>query len=180
MKDRVREAIFNLIGPSIKNLHAVDLFAGTGALALEAVSRGARGATMIERHLPTAQVIRENASALGVAEHVEIHAGDVFVWVQRLTQSSGVPWAVFCSPPFRFYTERAGEMRHLLTTVIGRAPAGSVLVVETPRRFDFTQLPRGDQWDARSYGPAKIGILAAAPIHPRHEIEGSDSTAERD
>src|SRR6186713_2214397 len=61
MKDRVREAVFNLLGPQIKGTHAIDLFAGTGALGLEAVSRGASRATLIERHLPTAKLIEQNA-----------------------------------------------------------------------------------------------------------------------
>src|SRR5438105_2010542 len=53
MKDRVREAVFNLLGPSVTGSHAIDLFAGTGALGLEALSRGAARATFIERHFPT-------------------------------------------------------------------------------------------------------------------------------
>src|SRR5437868_14777408 len=57
MKDRVREAVFNLLGPQIAGSHAIDLFAGTGALGLEAISRGASKATFIERHLPTAKLI---------------------------------------------------------------------------------------------------------------------------
>src|SRR5262249_42961688 len=56
MKDRVREALFNLIGPNVRGMHAIDLFAGTGALGLEAISRGAAGATFIERHYPTAEL----------------------------------------------------------------------------------------------------------------------------
>src|SRR6185369_13778531 len=55
MKDRVREAVFNLLGPGVKGSHAIDLFAGTGALGLEAISRGAAQATLIERHLPTSR-----------------------------------------------------------------------------------------------------------------------------
>ena len=66
MKDRVREAIFNLIGPAIRGKHAMDLFAGTGALGLEALSRGADRATFIEQHFPTAKIIRQNIAALGV------------------------------------------------------------------------------------------------------------------
>jgi 16S rRNA (guanine966-N2)-methyltransferase len=83
MKDRLREAIFNLIGPAIQGKHALDLFAGTGALALEALSRGAERATLIEQHHPTADVIRQNAAVLGVEPQTEIVAGDVFVWFQR-------------------------------------------------------------------------------------------------
>src|SRR5947207_6491605 len=54
MKDRVREAVFNLLGAQVAGTQAIDLFAGTGALGLEALSRGAAQATFIDRHLPTA------------------------------------------------------------------------------------------------------------------------------
>ena len=66
MKDRVREALFNLVGPSVIGSHAIDLFAGTGALGLEALSRGAARATFIERHYPTADTIKENIASLDV------------------------------------------------------------------------------------------------------------------
>ena len=64
MKDRVREAVFNLVGPAVKGTIVWDLFGGTGAMALEALSRGADRATIVERRFPTADVIRENVSRL--------------------------------------------------------------------------------------------------------------------
>ncbi len=67
MKDRVREALFNLVGPSVIDAHAIDLFAGTGALGLEALSRGAARATFVERHYPTAATIKENIATLASA-----------------------------------------------------------------------------------------------------------------
>ena len=55
MKDRVRQALFNRLGPDVEGTLAVDLFAGTGALGLEALSRGATRAILIEQHRPTAR-----------------------------------------------------------------------------------------------------------------------------
>ncbi|OYV90832.1 MAG: hypothetical protein B7Z73_05850 [Planctomycetia bacterium 21-64-5] len=66
MKDRVREAVFNLLG-DVSGSTAIDLFAGTGALGFEALSRGAKAAVFFEQHFPTADVIRRNAALLGVA-----------------------------------------------------------------------------------------------------------------
>src|SRR5262245_175776 len=83
MKDRVREALFNLLGPGVKGSHAIDLFAGTGALGLEAISRGAARATLIERHLPTTRLIEQNAAALGVANQIEVVFSDAFLWARR-------------------------------------------------------------------------------------------------
>ena len=159
MKDRLREAVFNLIGPGIRGTHALDLFAGTGALGLEALSRGAARATLIEQHRPTAAVIRENVAALGVQEQAEVVVGNVFVWFRRTPELGPLPWVVFCSPPYDFYVQRAGEMLELLAGLIASAPPGSVFVVEADGRFDFSQLPDPPAWDVRQYPPAVVGLL---------------------
>jgi len=163
MKDRLREAIFNLIGPSIRGKHAVDLFAGTGALGLEAISRGADLATLIEQHHPTANVIRQSIASLGV-QQAEVIAANVFIWWKM--QSVGMapvlsadkPWAVFCSPPYDFYVGRADEMLELIAGLIQSAPVESVFVVEADPRLDFQTLPDPQAWDVRSYLPAVVGI----------------------
>jgi 16S rRNA (guanine966-N2)-methyltransferase len=163
MKDRLREAIFNLIGPSIRGKHAVDLFAGTGALALEALSRGADRATLIEQHHPTAAVIRQNIATLELQPQTEIVTANVFIWSQRHKGtapdvSSATPWAVFCSPPYDFYVQRTDEMLQLVAGLVQSAPTDSVFVVEADARFDFQTLPDPQAWDVRSYLPAVVGI----------------------
>jgi 16S rRNA (guanine966-N2)-methyltransferase len=158
MKDRVREAVFNLVGPAVKGKHAIDLFAGTGVLGLEAVSRGAARTTLIEQHMPTARQIERSAVELGIADVVEVIPGNTFLWFRRTPDMGPAPWLVFCSPPFDFYVERAGDMLDLLGGLIERAPAGSVFVVEADERFDFARLPQPEAWDVRAYPPAVIGI----------------------
>jgi 16S rRNA (guanine(966)-N(2))-methyltransferase RsmD len=169
MKDRLREAIFNLIGPDIRGKHAIDLFAGTGALGLEAISRGADRATLIEQHNPTANIIRQNIAELGLGESAKVVVGNTFIWWQRqgkphctTLSSDGEPWAVFCSPPYDFYVERAGEMLGLIAGLFDAAPERSVFVVEADARFDFQQLPDFHAWDVRSYSPAVVGIFRKA------------------
>src|SRR5262249_7572553 len=102
MKDRVREAVFNLLGPGIGGSHAIDLFAGTGALGLEALSRGAARATFIERHLPTLKLIEQNADTLGVRERADVVFGDAFLWTAQFQPGNPTPLIVFCSPPYDF------------------------------------------------------------------------------
>ena len=63
--------------------HAIDLFAGTGALGLEALSRGAAYATFIEKHVPTARVIEENIVALGVTQQSTLLTTSAFLWAKR-------------------------------------------------------------------------------------------------
>lgn len=181
MKDRVREAIFNLIGPLGKerkkkkdraardweardtefaqNLTAVDLFAGTGALGLEALSRGVGRALFFEQHIPTAAIIRQNVAGLGVEERCEIHTGDTFL-AFRLGQSLPTePVIAFVSPPYELWISRQADMLWLVEWLIDHAAEGSRIVVESDERFDFALLPRTDAWIDRIYLPAHVGIL---------------------
>ena len=164
MKHRVRESIFNLVGTGAEGRHAIDLFAGTGALGLEAISRGSTHATFIERHVPTARVIEENIKLLGFEQQTTLLVTSAFLWGKRdlpnadcglriadlenrqsphstiRNPQSAIPWLVFCSPPYSFYVDRQEEMLSLLGAIIARAPVDSVAVVEADERFDFELL----------------------------------------
>jgi len=187
MKERVREAIFNLVSVETKGKHAIDLFAGTGALGLEALSRGAVSATFIEKHIPTARVVEENIAALGVKDRAELLMTSAFLWGKRdlpkaeggrrkaegsagqdsaiRNPQSAIPWLVFCSPPYAFFVDRQDDMLSLISDVLKYAPPESILMVEADERFDFDLLPggvrqekRGAGWDVRTYYPAVVGV----------------------
>jgi 16S rRNA (guanine966-N2)-methyltransferase len=166
MKHRVREAIFNLIGTESAGRHAIDLFAGTGALGLEALSRGATSATFIERHVPSARVVEENFAELGVVDCVTMRVTSAFLWSKRDLPSVSdapprdLPWLVFCSPPYSFFVEREEEMRELLRAIVEHAPPASTLVIESDQSFDFARLIGDNEsaWDVRDYPPARVGI----------------------
>ncbi|MCL4205511.1 MAG: RsmD family RNA methyltransferase [Pirellulaceae bacterium] len=163
MKDRVREALFNLIGPQVEGRHVIDLFAGTGALGLEAISRGAARATFIERHFPTARVIRENIASLGVETQCQVFAADTFLWLRQQRSRepdllTGEPWLVLCSPPFDFYIDRLPQMHALLSDLRRAAPSGSLFAVEADQRFEFAHFSDLGHWHVRHYPPAVLGI----------------------
>jgi 16S rRNA (guanine966-N2)-methyltransferase len=168
MKERVREAIFNLAGTAVRGKHAVDLFAGTGALGLEAISRGAVGATLVERHFPTAAVIKQNAVSLGLADQCTIIPGNTLLWPKRWPELPGVPWVVFCSPPYQLYVDQLSEMLALIGGLMDRAPMESIICVEADERFDFQTLPVAPQWDVRGYPPAVVGIWEKRPDEDRN------------
>lgn len=172
MKDRVREAVFNLIGPVIKGLHVIDLFGGTGALAIEAISRGAVSATIIELHLPTAAQLRKNLESLDLLGICELRKTDAFFWAKNREEHPPhrdgnrieIPWIVFCSPPYQFYVDQKVEMLEMLDNLYESAPTGSLFVVESDDRFDFDELPvPPPENKVRSYPPAKIGIFYKEP-----------------
>jgi len=158
MKDRVREALFNLLSTTVHDKIAIDLFAGTGALGLEALSRGALRAVFIERHRPTAQTIGRNAAMLGAEAIVEVISADTFLWAKRVADLGTVPWVVFCSPPYEFYVARKNDMLAMLNHLIQESPSDSMFAVEFDNRFDSQELPEADQWDVRAYAPAILAI----------------------
>ncbi len=176
MKHRTREAIFNLIGTGCTGRHAIDLFAGTGALGLEAISRGSPSATFIERHVPTARIVTQNIQILGVEDRTTLHITSAFVWGKRdlpalaAAATAALPWLVFCSPPYAFYNERQAEMCELIGKICEVSPADSIVVVEAEQPFDFevlgqltSQAHKDDPWDIRAYAPAVVGVWHHRP-----------------
>jgi 16S rRNA (guanine966-N2)-methyltransferase len=168
MKHRTREAIFNLVSTECTGRHAIDLFAGTGALGLEALSRGAASATFIEKHVPSARVVQENIRTLGAEDRATLLITSAFLWAKRdLPAASSAPprdrpWLVFCSPPYAFYLERQAEMLELVNRIQQHASPSSILIVEAEEGFDLNLLTgenaANHQWDTRTYAPAVIGI----------------------
>jgi 16S rRNA (guanine966-N2)-methyltransferase len=186
MKHRVREAIFNLISTESDGRHAFDLFAGTGALGLEALSRGAQRATFIERHVPTSQVLQENIAALGVADRTKLQVTSTFLWSKRDLPALAadpsmltLPWLVFCSPPYDFFVDRSDEMLAMIDSMKKYAPPNSTLVVESDERFDFQRLIEDNNWtwDVRVYPPAVVGIgrrFSTQISNGEYDVEAGD------
>ncbi|MDO4583116.1 MAG: RsmD family RNA methyltransferase [Planctomycetia bacterium] len=159
MKDRVREATFNLIHRYVPGSYVLDLFGGTGALGLEAISRGAIGCTFTEQHFPTARIIQQNITTLGVEAQTQLWVGDVFLTYQKEPDLPVAhPWLVFCSPPYRFFKERTETLCQLLARLYFRAPAGSVFVAESDTTFDWHAFDDLGPWEIRTYPPAVLGI----------------------
>lgn len=97
--DRVRETLFNWLTGELYAARVLDLFAGTGALGLEALSRGAREATFIESDRQVAELIEQNLATLGIAQGQVINT-DAIAWLQNTTPNA--PYSlVLLDPPFR-------------------------------------------------------------------------------
>ena len=95
--DRVRETLFNWLQTQVPGARCLDLFAGSGALGLEALSRGAGEVVMVEKHSAAARVLRENITLLGAQNAVLLH-DDAFRYLQRETVGFDL---IFLDPPFR-------------------------------------------------------------------------------
>jgi 16S rRNA (guanine966-N2)-methyltransferase len=97
--ERVREALFNILGPVPPDTHVLDLFAGSGAVGIEALSRGAASATFADTARGALATLRQNLAELGVADRARVVAGDA---IALLRARPPAPWRwVFIDPPYR-------------------------------------------------------------------------------
>lgn len=98
-KDRVREAVFNMIAEKVPGARVLDIFAGSGAYGLEALSRGASGAVFVEKDREAIRVISENIAALGVDDRAKVVAKEVSEALEILKKEEGFD-LVFSDPPY--------------------------------------------------------------------------------
>ncbi len=98
--DRVREAIFNILGPAVVEARVLDLFAGTGALSLEALSRGAREAVLVEDQKAALGVLRRNLETLGLESRTQVMPLPVAGALRKLAAQGKHFTLVFLDPPY--------------------------------------------------------------------------------
>jgi|UniRef100_A0A7C3ZC11 16S rRNA (guanine966-N2)-methyltransferase len=98
--DKVREAIFNILGAAVAGARVLDLFAGTGALALEALSRGALDAVLVEEQASALRVLQTNLEALGLADRVRVLRLPVHAALKKLAAQGRQFSLVFLDPPY--------------------------------------------------------------------------------
>lgn len=98
--DRVRETLFNWLMPALPDARVLDAFAGSGALGLEAVSRGAARATLVERDAGLATSLRATCTRLQGGEAVELVQGDALAWMRRAADEGRAYDIAFLDPPF--------------------------------------------------------------------------------
>ena len=95
--DRVKESLFNILGSRVIDARVLDLFAGTGNLGLEALSRGASHTTFVEQSHVSIALIRENAALTKLQDHIRIVKGNVLTILNRLEGQFDL---IFCDPPY--------------------------------------------------------------------------------
>ena len=127
---RLRETLFDVLGADVQGARFLDLFAGTGAVGIEALSRGASEVVFIEKHKPAAALIRHNLESLGVSAGTAVLAADALRGLEQLAakQKGGAPAFdfAFLDPPY----ELAGEYDRVLRFLAGcRLLAGSATVI---------------------------------------------------
>lgn len=160
----VREALFSILGNAIPDRIFYDVFAGTGVVGLEAVSRGASSARLIEKDPKQVNDIQRAADRFGVAAQVQALKADAYRWAERWVPTPGVAVNLFLSPPFPDLTgAKLAEFLKLASILWAKAPDGSVLVLQVEDHFPVTQLPDPDDWDVRDYSRNRLLIRVKMP-----------------
>jgi 16S rRNA (guanine(966)-N(2))-methyltransferase RsmD len=149
--DMVREALFSILGNAVPERPFFDLFAGTGVIGLEAISRGASFVQFVERDFRLAQDIDRHLAEFKVAERGQVVRGDVYRWAAHW-QPPDEPVNIYLSPPFPDLQDRADDMATLIRTLQQRLPDESVLVLQSERHVFQKHLPDPAAWDERHYG----------------------------
>jgi 16S rRNA (guanine966-N2)-methyltransferase len=167
--DFVRESLFNMVGGLMEGRVAVDLFAGTGAIGLEALSRGAEHALFIERDREAVALIHRNIARLRYEDRTHVRLADAYRWARNFQRIDDRPLAIFLDPPYRDAESRGQRMNQLLTALVDKLPPGSLIALEAGRGLEPEVLPDVDAWDIRRYGDTRIAIrlLPDAAAGPR-------------
>ncbi len=141
--DRLRETLFNVLASNISGSRFVDLFAGTGAIGIEALSRGAAEVVFIENHAPAVTLIRRNLESLGITSAVTLLSVDALRGLAMLAarKNSGAPAFdhIFLDPPYA-----AAEDYSRVLEFLGSADLlalGGMVVAEHRRNFDLPEEP---------------------------------------
>jgi 16S rRNA (guanine966-N2)-methyltransferase len=153
--DRVREAVFSMLGP-LRGERVLDLFAGSGALGIEALSRGAAHALFVESDSRAIAALRANLDTLGLrGEQAEVRLGDARVLLKNAQVRADTYDLVFVDPPYRFAAELGEQLGDGLAACL--APGGRIVFESDRRAVPELGLPLTHE---RRYGDTLIRIYA--------------------
>ena len=167
-QDYVRESLFNIIRWDLDDARVLDLFAGTGALSLEALSRGAKDAVLVDMDRDACAAIRRNMETTRLGDHCRLIARDYQQAMDELSRAGQKFDVVFIDPPYRM--ENTGEMCAALYDK-GLLSDAFLILVEHRRGMAPLLDLRFEAFDLRRYGDTEITFVRAA------RIKGADADA---
>lgn len=152
--DRVREALFSMLTPDVPGARVLDLFAGSGALSLEAISRGADFAVMCEKDRRAWSVIDENVQALGVSAKIRVCKADAMDTAGQLGQQGERFDLIFLDPPYH-----EGLLEEAMARVVPLLSHNGKLIAETAAG-DMPKEAYGEATlqTSRKYGDCRISV----------------------
>lgn len=162
--DRVKQSLFDVLAPRIEGARVLDIFAGTGSMGLESLSRGASHATFFEAERSAVRLLRQNIETLGFIDQGMVIPLDLFKWFREGNHSQAKRAdLVFLDPPYRFLTERPDDLRTLAGRLATNHLAPDAVVLFRHDAADALDLPALERRHERSYGSMTIEFLAPRP-----------------
>ena len=162
--DRLRETLFNILAPRIQDATFADLYAGSGANGIEALSRGAAMVLFVENASPAMDAIRRNLKSLGIASGYGLEPRSVSSFLRRLAQREGKLNTVFLDPPYDATAEYAVTLELLGDEYLSLLTSDSIIVAEHRRKQ-----PLNDRYGAlgryrvREQGDAALSFFRLDP-----------------
>jgi 16S rRNA (guanine966-N2)-methyltransferase len=147
----VREAFFSILGNAIPERLFVDIFAGTGVVGMEALSRDAKQTLFVERDFQLAQELEQHLRAFGLARQAKLFRTDAYRWIAAW-QAPAEPVNVFLSPPFPDLQERPEEFVKAVAALQQKVAPESVIVIQGERHSPLADDPALAGWEERRYG----------------------------
>ncbi len=137
--DRLRETLLNVLAPRIEGAVFVDLYAGSGAVGIEALSRDAREAIFVEQAEPALKAIRANLAALGIRGGYSLEARGVTAALRRLLSAGRTADIVFLDPPYENEHEYEAALGLLGGECAGLLAPGAIVVAEHAKKSDLAE-----------------------------------------
>lgn len=174
--DRVKTALFDILSPRIVDATFLDLFAGTGSIGIEALSRGATSATFIEMAPDIVKLVHENLRITGLADHAEVLRADAFKFLASAATSHRHFDIVYVAPPQ--YQEMAVRALHELDTHPLTPPDGLVILQVHPAErgpIDALPLTHYERSDERKYGSTLLLFYEPRAAHTEDDALPADA-----
>ena len=149
----VKEAIFNIVAPYIEGATVIDLFAGSGAIGIEALSRGAAHVTFVDREERGLAILRQNLDTLGLKHRARVIRADVARWIEASADELQAADLIILDPP---YGDAVFD-RTLLA--IDRSASRATVVAEYSRRQQLPAMSRLQLGRERRYGDTMLAVL---------------------
>lgn len=165
--DLRRDAIFNTLGGLIEDQTFYDLFSGTGAMGLEALSRGAKTAVLIEMGKKAQDLIRRNIARARYEKEARLIPTNAYRWIESHRPTA--PGVYFLDPPFPEYVHHPERFEKHLRILLERIVQGSIVIVESRWKMEREVLPELEDWYLRRYGETRVAYWGLSDADDENE-----------
>ena len=155
LSDRAKEALFNILQARVPGAHFLDLYAGTGAVGIEALSRGAASATFVEQDRGALRVLRDNLASTQLHGNARVVGGDVFAFIEQARTTYDL---IFAGPPQwkQLYPKTVLALDHTGPPLAGD---GILILQCDPKESVPLELVQLDEYARRDYGKVRLTFL---------------------